>query len=296
MRNKEKRKNPQDSRSILADVIIYFIIGLVALFALYPFIYTLASSLNDSQDLAYGPIWIVPRKFTFASYVVIFNDKRLYVSLLNTFISTVVVVIIGLLLQSIVAYALARPELKHKKFYWYFNLITMFIHGGMIPTYMVILLLGLYDNFLVYILPSIYSVYNIIVMTNFFRSIDKGIYEAAVLDGASEYRIWWQIFLPLSKPVLATIGLWIMVGKWNSYMPTMLYTSKNESIWTLQYYLMQLIRDGDIPAVDSQYSMEVSAKTLSFAAIIISSIPILLVYPLLNKYFDKGATVGSIKG
>ena len=278
------------------DVVIHAIVILFAACALYPFIYTIAGSLNDAQDLMYGPVWFVPRKFTWASYLVLLQDVRLYTSMLNTLVSTVVTVVLALLLTSCVAYALSNSRLKCRKFFWYANLVTMFISGGMIPTYMVIVILGLYDSFFVYILQSLYSVYNMIVLTNFFKSIDPSLHEAAVIDGAGEVRVWLTIYLPLSKPAIATVGLWIAVAKWNSYMPTMLYTSKDEGIWLLQYYLMRLIREGETPMMDSAYFGQVSAKTLSLAAIILSSVPILCLYPCLMKFFDKGIMMGSLKG
>ncbi len=291
-----KRKNGIIQKFNVFDGIIYTVLILFAFSALYPFIYTLASSLNDAQDLMYGTVWFFPRQFTFASYMVELTDIRLYRSFFNTVIATVATVVLALLLTSCVAYALSSRRLKGKKFFWYANLITMFVSGGMIPSYMVMVFLGLYDNFLVYILPAVYSVYNMIILTNFFKSIDVGLYEAAVMDGAGEFRIWLTIFMPISKPALATVGLWIAVGRWNAYMPTMLYTSKKESMWLLQYYLMRLIREGETPTVDGAYFGAVSAQTLSFAAIIISSVPILLVYPFINRFFSKGIMIGSLKG
>ena len=278
------------------DALIYLVLGLFAFLALYPFIYTLAGSLNDAQDLMYGPVWFFPRKFTFSSYLVELTDPLLYSSLLNTLAATIITVAGALLLTSCVAYAMSSKRLRFKKFFWYANLITMFIHGGMIPSYMVIVFTGLYDSFLVYIIPALYSVYNMIILTNFFKSIDDSIYESAVIDGAGEVRIWLMIFIPLSKPALATVGLWVAVARWNSYMPTMLYTGKRESIWLLQYYLMRLIRFGDTPAIESEFYGKVSAQTLSFAAIIISSVPILCIYPAISKFFSKGIMMGSLKG
>lgn len=278
------------------DVIIYAVVILFAALALYPFLYTLAGSLNDAQDLMYGPIWFFPREFTWASYKVELTDWRLYRSFFNTFTATAITLIGALLLTSCVAYALSSRRLKGRKFFWYANLITMFIHGGMIPSYMLIVLIGLYDSFLVYILPALYSVYNMIILQNFFRSIDASLYEAAVLDGASEFRIWLTIYVPISKPAIATVGLWIVVGRWNAYMPTMLYTSKKENMWLLQYYLMRLIREGETPVIESAYYGQVSAQTLSFAAIIISSVPILIAYPFINRFFSKGIMIGSLKG
>ncbi len=279
------------------DVLVIIILVLFAFCSLYPFVYTIANSLNDAIDSMYGPIWVIPRKFTIASYLVVLADTRLYISFFNTLSATIISLFLGLVLTSCVSYAISNKRLKGKKFFWFFNLITMFIKGGMIPTYMVIVLLNLYDNFMVYFLPSCYSVYNMIVISNFFKAIDDSLYEAAVVDGAGELTIWLKIFMPLSKPVLATVGLWIVVGKWNAYMTTMLYTSKHESIWTLQYYLMRLIREGDMSgAMSSQYYGEVSSQSLSFAAIVISSIPIFCLYPLVSKYFTKGIMMGSIKG
>lgn len=278
------------------DVLIYLFLGIFALVAFYPFLYTFAGSLNDAVDLMYGPIWLWPRKLTTASYQVVLRDPRLYTSFFNTFLSTIITLVMALLLTSCVAYAVSNKRLKYKKFFWFANLITMFISGGMIPSYMVIVLTRLYDTFWVYILPSSYSVYNMIILSNFFRSIDDSLYEAAVVDGAGEIRIWLQIFMPLARHALATIGLWIAVSKWNSYMPTMLYTSKSTDKWLLQYYLMRLIREGDMSGVESQYYGEVSSATLSFAAIVISTIPILCIYPFVSRYFSKGIMMGSLKG
>lgn len=278
------------------DVIIYIVLAIFALLSFYPFLYTIAGSLNDAMDTMYGPIWLIPRKFTWASYSVVLSDVRLYSSFLNTFFSTFITLIVALILTSCVAYAISNKKLRGKKFFWFANLITMFFHGGMIPSYMVIVLTGLYDTFWVYLIPSFYSVFNMIVLSNFFKGIDDSLYEAAVVDGAGEIRIWLSIFMPLAKPALATVGLWIAVSKWNSYMPTMLYTSKRSNIWLMQYYLMKLIREGDMSGVESQYYGEVSSQTLSFAAIIISTVPIVLMYPFVSKYFSKGIMMGSLKG
>lgn len=293
---KKKSGNALIQKFNIFDAIIYLVLALFAFCALYPFIYTIAGSFNNAQDLMYGPVWFFPRQFTVSSYLVVLKDKKLYVSFTNTLLATVITVVCALLVTSCSAYALSSKRLKAKKFFWYAKLIPMFISGGMIPSYMVILLTRLYDTFLVYIVPALYSVFNMIVLTNFFKSIDESLYESAVIDGAGEIRIWLAIYIPLSKPALATVGLWIAVARWNSYMPTMLYTNKGEKLWLLQYYLMRLIREGELPAVESQYSGEVSAQTLSFAAIIISSLPILLLYPFLTKFFSKGLMIGSLKG
>lgn len=278
------------------DIIIYAVLILFTLVALYPFIYTLAGSLNHAEDLEYGPVWLIPRKFTFASYIVELADTRLYRAMLNTFLSTVLGVILALFVTSGAAYAFASRNLKAKKPLWVFNLIPMFLNGGMIPYYIVILRIGLFNSFWVYVIPSAYSVFNMIILQSFFKGIENGLYEAAVLDGASEYRIWLQIYVPLSKSALITIALWIIVGKWNSYMPTMIYTNRTEDMWLLQFYLMRLIRDGAVPDWRGADVSAVSADTLSFAAIVITSLPIVILYPFLSRFFTKGISLGSIKG
>ena len=290
---KKERLRKTTSFSVSGTVII-FILVLIALITLYPFVYTLAGSFNDGTDFEKGGVWLFPRVFTLNNYTAVFSDYRLWIGLGNTVLRTVVGTAAALIVTSCVAYAMSQRELPCKRFFRVFNVITMFFSGGIVPFFLVVNILGLYDNFLVYILPSLYSVYNMIVISTFFRGIGQGVREAAILDGASEMRIWWSVFMPMSTPVLATVGLWIAVMHWNSYLPTLLYTSKDESMWTLQYYLMRIIKDAALPEGDA-VNENVTAQTISFAAMVIAMIPIVCVYPFLQKYFAKGAALGSLK-
>ena len=290
---KKERLHKTTSFSVSGAVII-FILVLIALITLYPFVYTLAGSFNDGTDFEKGGVWLFPRVFTLDNYTAVFSDYRLWIGLGNTVLRTVVGTAAALIVTSCVAYAMSQRELPCKRFFRVFNVITMFFSGGIVPFFLVVNILGLYDNFLVYILPSLYSVYNMIVISTFFRGIGQGVREAAILDGASEMRIWWSVFMPMSTPVLATVGLWIAVMHWNSYLPTLLYTSKDESMWTLQYYLMRIIKDAALPEGDA-VNENVTAQTISFAAMFIAMIPIVCVYPFLQKYFAKGAALGSLK-
>lgn len=290
---KKERLRKTTSFSVSGTVII-FILVLIALITLYPFVYTLAGSFNDGTDFEKGGVWLFPRVFTIDNYTAVFSDYRLWIGLGNTVLRTVVGTAAALIVTSCVAYAMSQRELPCKRFFRVFNVITMFFSGGIVPFFLVVNILGLYDNFLVYILPSLYSVYNMIVISTFFRGIGQGVREAAILDGASEMRIWWSVFMPMSTPVLATVGLWIAVMHWNSYLPTLLYTSKDESMWTLQYYLMRIIKDAALPEGDA-VNENVTAQTISFAAMVIAMIPIVCVYPFLQKYFAKGAALGSLK-
>ena len=290
---KKERLHKTTSFSVSGTVII-FILVLIALITLYPFVYTLAGSFNDGTDFEKGGVWLFPRVFTLDNYTAVFSDYRLWIGLGNTVLRTVVGTAAALIVTSCVAYAMSQRELPCKRFFRVFNVITMFFSGGIVPFFLVVNILGLYDNFLVYILPSLYSVYNMIVISTFFRGIGQGVREAAILDGASEMRIWWSVFMPMSTPVLATVGLWIAVMHWNSYLPTLLYTSKDESMWTLQYYLMRIIKDAALPEGDA-VNENVTAQTISFAAMVIAMIPIVCVYPFQQKYFAKGAALGSLK-
>lgn len=278
------------------DVIIVFILLMFSLLALYPFVYTIAGSFNDGVDFGYGGIWLFPRKFTLANYSTVLKDDRLYTALVNTIITTVIGVALSLTFTSCVAYALSNQKLKGKKFFWVFNMITMFFSGGLVPYFILILAIGLFNSYFVYLIPSMYSVYNMIVLSSFFRSIDTSMRESALIDGASEFRIWWSLYMPVSTPALATVGLWVAVARWNSYMPTLVYTNKDESMWLLQYYLMRIIKDSSMPDIDASVSQQVTAKTISFAAIIVATVPIFLVYPFVSRYFTKGIMIGAVKG
>lgn len=278
-------------------------IGFFILFSfatLFPMWYVVVGSFNNGVDYTAGGVYFWPRVFTLDNYIVVVNDMRIWNGFLITVLRTVIGTVTGILFVAIVSYALSRKELKFHNFFYYFNIFTMFFGGGLIPTFMVIKMLGLLDSFWVYIIPGVYSVYNMIIMSSFFRGIPSELREAAYMDGAGEYTIFFKIFLPLSKPVLATIGLWTIVGHWNTYIDAMYYVT-NEKLYPLQYVLMRIINETSTPSAGTSplppsIFENVSAKTISYAAMVISVIPILCVYPFLQKFFTKGIVVGSLKG
>lgn len=293
--NKNKKIRKRNKNNIYDYLMWAIVIGL-AIVTLYPFIYTLAGSFNDGQDYLFGGVWLLPRKFTLANYQVVFGDYRFWLALKNTVIRSVIGTAVALIFTSCVAYGMSQKELRFKKFFRIINIITLFFSGGLVPYYLMINLVGLYDSFLVYIIPTMFSVYNMIILSVFFKGIPEEIHEAAVMDGANEYRIWWSIYMPNSKPVLATVGLWIIVGHWNSYMPTLLFTSRREEMWTLQYYLMRVIRDASMPeGIDGVFSEQITPQTVSLAAMIVTMLPMVILYPFVQKFFTKGALGGSIK-
>lgn len=278
------------------DVFNAILLVLFALITLYPFVYVLAGSFNDGQDYGAGGVWLIPREWTTANYRVIVADTRFWNALKITVLSTVIGTASSLLFTSAVAYAMSRKELPFRNFFQWFNLVTMFFGGGVIAYFMIIVFIGLYDSFLVYIIPGLYSVYNMIVISNFFQSVPNDLHEVAVIDGAGEMRIWWKIYMPVSAPVLATVGLWIATARWNNYFSSMAYT-RSSDLMTLQYYLVQLIKEAQMSTggLDPSITDRISSRTVSFAGIVVAIIPILCVYPFLQKHFAGGIMMGSLK-
>lgn len=289
--NYEKRKRKFKPFELINGILL----AIFSLIAIYPLYYTLIGSFNAGQDYLAGGIYFWPREWSLSNYQVIFADGDLWSAYLVTVTRAIIGTITGLLFTSVVAYAMSRKELKFKKAFNLVNLFTMFFSGGLVPYYLIICGIGLYDSFWVYIIPSLYSVYNMLVIRSFFSGISEEIHESAVMDGAGEFRIWLFFYMPLSKPVLATIGLWLATGHWNGYFATMIYTTGGD-LTTLQYYLLQMVKFGLMPTdIDLELINIVTAQTLSFAAIIVSLIPVLCMYPFIQKYFAKGVMLGALK-
>ena len=278
------------------DVVNTTLLILFCLCCIYPVIYVIAGSFNQGADYSKGGVYFLPRKFTFENYKIVLENDALWSSYLVTIGRTVIGTATALVFTSIVAYAMSRPNLKFKPAFYWINLFTMFFGGGLIPYFLIIKTLGLYDNFMVYIIPGLYSVYNMIVIQNGFKAISSEIHDAAHVDGAGEFRIYWQIYMPLAKPVLATVVLWLAVGHWNSYFDCMIYTN-SDSLQTLQNFLLKAIQTSTLTEGMPPEQMErLSPKTVSLAAIIISIIPVLCFFPLIRKNFASGIMIGSLKG
>ncbi len=278
------------------DVVLAILIGLFCILCIYPIFYVISGSFNQGADYSKGGVWILPRVFTFENYRVVLKDTDFWLSYGITIARTVLGTFTALVFTSIVAYAMSRPNLKMKKAFYALNLFTMFFGGGLVPYFLIIKSIGLYDSFLVYIIPGLYSVYNMIVLQSGFKAISADIHDAAMIDGAGEFRIWWQIYMPLSKPVLATVVLWLAVGHWNSYFDTMIYTN-SDNLQTLQYFLLRAIQTSSMTeGMPPEMMDRLSSQTLSLAAIILSIIPVFCFFPLIRNNFSSGIMVGSLKG
>lgn len=276
---------------------------LICIITIYPYLNQLAVSLNEGKDSMAGGITIFPRKFTLENYRTVLMNP----DIIRAFIVSVLKVVLSVLLSvSVVfsaAFALTRKGLPWKRGFTLYLMIPAYISAGVIPLYMLYRYIGLIDNFLVYVLPTIFAFYNMVIVRSFIQEIPESIDESALIDGANEFQIMWKITLPLSLPVLATITLWVAVNAWNEYNTTLMYITSHE-LFTLQYLMMQIIKESELVqqiAIESAMggttsSAQPTPDSIKAATMIITTIPIILTYPFLQKYFIKGMTVGAVKG
>ncbi|KAA8745572.1 MULTISPECIES: carbohydrate ABC transporter permease [Paenibacillus] len=291
-------KSPQD---MIFDTFVYVFIGVVTIATLYPFLNVLAISFNDSVDTVRGGISIFPRQFTLENYKLIFSYEGLITGFKISVLRTLIGTLAGLVSGSMVAYTLARREFQGRRFVSVFLAITMYVSGGLIPGFILIKNLDLINTFAVYILPGLVSAFNIFIIRSFIDGIPYALQESAKLDGANDFTIYWRVILPLTKPALATVALFLAVGQWNSWFDTYLYNGSNDSLTTLQYELMKVLQSTTTNSNNirgenmSQLMSQVSPDAVKMAITIIATVPILIVYPFLQKYFVKGMTLGAVK-
>ncbi|MFC5701371.1 carbohydrate ABC transporter permease [Cohnella faecalis] len=275
----------------------------VTVVTLYPFLNVLALSLNDSVDSVRGGITIFPRDFTLENYKLIFSFTGLITGFKISVLRTVVGTILGLISASMLAFTLARPDFQGRRFVSVFLALTMYVSGGLIPGYMLIKDLGMMNTFAVYVLPGLVSAFNVFIIRSFIDGLPYALQESAKIDGANDFTIYWRIILPMTKPALATIALFLAVGQWNSWFDTYLYNGSNDALTTLQFELMKVLQStssgngGDIHGSNmGQVMATVSPESVKMAITIFVTLPILLVYPFLQRYFVKGMTLGAVKG
>ena len=229
----------------------------------------------------------------------VFNNRDIFTSYGNTLFRTIVGTITGLLVTTMFAYALSRREMPNRKLYTAIVLFTMLFNGGKIPTYLVLKQLGLMNSLWVYILPNLISAYNVIVARSFFQSLPGALHEAANIDGAGEFKIFFKIIIPLSKPIIMTLALWMAVFHWNAWYDAMMYMSDSSKI-TVQCLLQRIIQENNSELISQGVmnpdAMQYTSETVKAATIIVSILPILAFYPFVQKYFIKGVTLGAVKG
>ena len=268
---------------------------LVALICLLPLVNLFAISLSGKAAANSGAVTFWPIDFTTMAYEKTFQNNNFLRSIMIAFARTALGTLLSMFVITTAGYALSKDFRGRTPLMWFF-VFTMLFGGGLIPSYMVNTSLGLKNNFLVYILPRAFSCYNLILIMNFFKSIPKSLEEAALIDGASFFTVLWKIFLPLSKAGLATVALFIMVGNWNEWFTGILYMSDTKN-YPLASFLQVIVVQGNQQdlALDPTSAAAMSERTVKAAQIFIGALPILLVYPFLQKYFVKGIVMGAVK-
>lgn len=277
---------------------------ILSIMLIYPYLNQLAIAFNDGSDTALGGITIFPRAFTTINFKTILSDPSVGTAAFVTVLRTVLNVVLALFVTFSAAYALTRRNLKGRSIINKIFLVTMYLNAGVIPMYILFRYLGLINNFWVYVLPYTFSYYNMVIMRSFIQELPPALEESALLDGANEFQIMMKIIVPLSKPVLATVALWIAVGQWNDYTSTLYYIT-DKKLFSLQYLMIRILKQGEMIrqlGVDQAMGNDVSAagqttsESVKAAMLIVSTVPILCIYPFLQKYFVKGVTLGAVKG
>jgi len=288
--------------SRLADVIIYTAAILLALVCLYPVYYVLILSLSAPREAATMQVYLIPKGFYLGGYEKIFGDSLLWSSYGNTILYAAAEMTLMLITCATFAYALSFKQLKHRGLINAFVLIPMYFGGGTIPLFMMVMKYGLYNSPWALILTGGYSVWYIILIKSYFSTIPESLREAAKIDGANHYQVFSMVFLPVSKPILAVIALYTIVGVWNSWFGAAVYLT-NPDLQPLQIYLRRILVQGTVDMFDNMTAEEfiaamekkLSADQLKYTVIIISSAPMLVAYPFFQKYFVKGIMLGSLK-
>jgi len=275
---------------------------------LYPLLNTLAISFNDGMDTVRGGIYLWPRMFSTRNYYIVFHMDTIYSAFVVSVTKTIVIVITNLFFTSMLAYTISRKDYILRKTITVIFVLTMYFNAGLIPNYMLIRDLHMINTFTVYWLPNIISAFNLIVIRTYIKTIPESFIESAKIDGAREFRIFLQIILPLCIPTLATIALFVAVGSWNSWFDTFLYNSAKQNLSTLQYELQKLLASalnagtrtqsgggGANAAAQAGSSNVTTPQALRAAITVVAAVPILVVYPFLQRYFINGLAIGGVK-
>jgi len=300
---KPKYKVKQTPGDIVFNIFNGILMVFVVVVMLYPMLNTLAISFNEPLDSVRGGIYLWPRIFSLSAYESVIENELLLIAFRNSVLRTVLSTVGGLFVCSVAAYVLSRREFLLKRFVTIYFVLTMYVSAGLIPTFFLFQDLGILNTFHVYWMPGLFGAFNVIVIRSYIQGLPDSLVEAARIDGAGEFRIFLQVILPICKPVLATVGLWIAVGNWNDWFTTEVFARQNH-LATLQHELMKLVSSAmgetdtvNVHADAAQAGGHVMTPIAMRAAItMVATIPILCVYPFLQKYFVKGVHVGSVKG
>lgn len=292
--------NRKTKGEALFDLVNNFLMLCICFATLYPIWYVLINAFNDGKDAMLGNIYWWPRVFTFENFSAVFASPGIMQSMWITVAKTLIGVVAHVFFTAMVAYALSRRNLIGGKIYILMGTITLLFPGALIPTFLLNRNLHLVDNFMVYIIPVLFSFFDLIIFMTFFREIPEGLEEAARIDGAHDWSIFLRVVLPVSLPVLATIALFHGVYQWNDYFTGMIYMNK-EALQPIQTYLFRVVAQSSssqmmVAVQGSAINRTVTSQSIKLATMVVTTLPIVFVYPFLQRYFVKGMMIGSIKG
>ena len=289
-------------RFTVGKAVIYLILIMLCASIVVAFWHLFNLSLSPSYIATKGGLLLYPKDLTFDNYARVIDNRYIWMGYRNTIIRTVVGTVLQLFFTAMGAYVLSKRFFPHRTFWTLFIVFTMFFSGGLIPNYLLVKELGLLNTYASMILPGLISAYNMVIIRNYFQSLPEEIEESCLIDGAGRFRIFLQFVLPLSKPILATVALWLVVGHWNSWFDVLIYIS-DDTKFTLQIVLRRIILTGSKEILDTsaaasaaQNESVVSSEGLKAACIFVTTFPILCTYPFVQKFFVKGIMIGSLKG
>lgn len=301
-------KAKKSAGDIILVSLVWVTMILTIVVTMYPFLNSLAISFNHADDTTRGGVTIFPRVFTLRNYELIFTNQKIFTAYIVTILRTVIGTISGLFFTSILAFGLSHKNLLGRRFYTMFCLIPMYFSGGLIPTYFLIRQLGLTNTFWVYIIPNLVNLWNMILMRTYFANIPDALEESAKIDGASYVRVFFRIIFPISTPIVATICLYIGVFHWNSWFDAAMYVN-NQDLKPMQTVLISIINETKFAEQIAQQSggaavdlgnigrgKAANVRSITMATMIVTILPIVMMYPFIQRYFIKGIMIGSIKG
>lgn len=290
-----KEKHLNISSEKVFDIVNNLLLVLIAVIIVVPLWNIVISSFSSGKALAEGGFIFFPKEYSLENYRTVLRDSSIWKSYLISIAKTVIGVITHLFFCSMVAFAMSKQYLRGRKLYTAMGVITMFFSGGMIPTYLLMKNLGLLNNFMVYILPQLFSYYDMVILMNFFRQVPPSLEESAQIDGAGVWTVFLRIILPLSKPALATIALFNGVYQWNDFMTAKLYVT-DKDLYPVQMKLYEIIVQQQTQTMSvGSFVMETTTKGVQLATIVITTVPIVIVYPMLQKHFVSGMMLGAVK-
>ena len=302
-----KKQTAIRTGSYTAEAIIYFIIGVISIITLLPFIYVISSSLSDPLSLAAGEVWLLPKGVSFISYKRLLNSTAIWRAFANSIFFTVIITFFNVMNSMLAGYALTDKNMPFRKAIIFYVLIPMYFNGGLIPAFINMTRLGFYNTLLAIILPGIVSIWNIILARTNISTIPASLKEAAIIDGASEISVFFRIIIPLSKPIMAVLSLYTALAAWNAWFNYMIYLPSKPNWHPLQMFLTRALIWGDLNAtlaLGEELDPELMAQRMLLSAVgsqlkytvmVTATVPIIIVYPFVQKYFIQGALLGSLK-